>query len=876
MTPTGALVFTGLEGDWRELLFNLGAQRVQSELPVVRFFRTFSELFVAALCRLPVDLKPSDMAPPPLSQLEELSLGAPPMSGGEYLSPQSLETIWRHLVSWTESQVKGTVSDFLAERAPKWRRVGRVVFHLAENKADPLRPFAFLATYVTSLTVGGRDSHILLKKAVQKYYEENNRSALVNLLTPVSAAAEKLKWVADLYENNPNFEPTTLTIAEAHQFLLDQPVLAESGLMVLIPDWWRKMPRVKVSVTVGERKTSYMGLKTILDWNVGLSIDGNNLTDEEVQEILRILNKGAEGGLIFFKGRWLEVDKEKLTEALDNWLRAKEASQASGLTFIQAMRMLSGIPGPEAEKENLPEPSPWMVALPGDSLAEILKQLKDPEAAAPPANLKADLRPYQKKGLAWLKLLRDLGLGACLADDMGLGKTIQVLALLLLEKKKNPSQDSALLICPASLMANWKAEAEKFTPSLNLKIFHPSESSKEKMAKWQKNPQSLLKDCDLVVASYGMVSKNLAFFEKTQWPLIILDEAQAIKNPNTAQSRAVKKIQSATRIALTGTPIENRLTDMWSIFDFLNPGLLGSLKKFQSVVSRLESEEGDHYAPLRRLVSPYLLRRLKTDRRIISELPDKTETTFYCNLTAVQAKLYASEVHKLEEGLDDMEDSPSNGKRRNLIFKILMGLKQLINHPAQFNGDYDWDYQKSGKFIRLKELCQEMAERQERTLVFTQFREIIDPLFRHLSSVFGAQGLVLHGGTPVSERKKLVAAFQREDGPPFFILSLRAGGTGLNLTAAGQVIHFDRWWNPAVEDQATDRAYRIGQKKNVLVHKSVTMGTIEERLDIMLRDKRELASDILSQDKDTEIDLCKMDNQTLLELVSLDIDRALM
>jgi non-specific serine/threonine protein kinase len=467
---------------------------------------------------------------------------------------------------------------------------------------------------------------------------------------------------------------------------------------------------------------------------------------------------------------------------------------------------------------------------------------------------------------------------------MGLGKTMQVLALLLLRRRREPDLPPALLAAPASLLSNWLQEARRFAPSLRVAVFHPSETRPDTLARWARDPGLLFGSYDLVIISYALVARHLEALQSREWGLVILDEAQAIKNPGTAQSRAVRRIPGRGRIALTGTPIENNLIDLWSIFDFLNPGLLGSLGKFHGTIRRLGEEGGPSaYAPIRRLVGPYLLRRLKTDRRVIDDLPDKTEQTLHCHLTGDQASLYTAVVRDMERTLTSLsaDGGAAAGGRGNpglarsaMVLKSLQRLKQVINHPAQLTGDRDWRPERSGKFMRLAELCREMAERQERLLVFTQYREIIPALEEHLTSVFGARGLALHGGTGVSMRRMLVESFQREDGPPFFILSLKAGGVGLNLTRAGQVIHFDRWWNPAVEDQATDRAFRIGQKKNVLVHKCVTIGTLEERIDGLLRDKRRLASDILSGDG--EMSLVDMDDEELLRLVSLDLDRAVL
>jgi len=378
-----------------------------------------------------------------------------------------------------------------------------------------------------------------------------------------------------------------------------------------------------------------------------------------------------------------------------------------------------------------------------------------------------------------------------------------------------------------------------------------------------------LTDVDLVVTTYAMVGRQ-AWLSERNWRVVILDEAQAVKNHATGQSKAVRKLRARARIALTGTPVENRLGDLWSLFDFLNPGLLGSAKVFTSFVKSLQSRSRDQFAPLRRLVGPCILRRLKTDPKIIADLPEKTETLRYCTLTPQQVKLYEKAVTAMKSSLKTVDGIA----RRGLVLQTLMRLKQICNHPSQLLGDGDYHPEHSGKFKRLADICEELGERQEKVLIFTQFREIIAPLAEHLSSIFGRPGLVLHGGTGVKQRKAIVDRFQQEDGPPFFILSLKAGGTGLNLTAAAHVIHFDRWWNPAVENQATDRAFRIGQKRNVLVHKFVTRGTVEERIDALITEKRHLAEDLLAGGG--EVNVTELSDNDLMDLVSLDITRASM
>jgi SNF2 family DNA or RNA helicase len=352
------------------------------------------------------------------------------------------------------------------------------------------------------------------------------------------------------------------------------------------------------------------------------------------------------------------------------------------------------------------------------------------------------------------------------------------------------------------------------------------------------------------------------------WRHLILDEAQAIKNPGAKQTRAVKAMQSSWRVALTGTPVENRLGDLWSIFDFLNPGLLGSARAFNGLCkSMAKSRQG--YAPLRRLVQPYILRRLKTDRNVIADLPDKTEVTAHCLLSKRQAALYQQSVEEMKRAIEQLEGIA----RRGVVLAFLMRFKQICNHPSQWLGDGAYEPGDSGKLARLRELCESIAARQDKVLVFTQFREMTGPLADYLTEVFGQSGLVLHGGTPVKKRQGLIRSFQQDDRVPFMVLSLKAGGTGLNLTAASHVIHFDRWWNPAVENQATDRAFRIGQKKNVLVHKFVCRGTVEERIDELIAGKQKLSDEVLAQGAESR--LTEMSNEELISMVSLDLDSAL-
>jgi non-specific serine/threonine protein kinase len=441
---------------------------------------------------------------------------------------------------------------------------------------------------------------------------------------------------------------------------------------------------------------------------------------------------------------------------------------------------------------------------------------------------------------------------------------MQVLSLLLVLKREDArtrtGRRPSLLVAPASLLANWAAEIEQFAPSLSVFVAHPSATD---AAELKAVDAARLADVDLVITSYG-ATLRYPWLASTAWRVAVLDEAQAIRNPGAKQTRAVKKLSAATRIALTGTPVENRLADLWSIFDFTHPGLLGSEKAFASYAKRLAST--GNFAPLRDLVRPYLLRRLKTDKSVIADLPDKTEMKAYCHLGPAQAALYQRAVEELAEALDTAEGM----SRRGTVLAFLMRFKQICNHPSQWLGDGAWAERDSGKFARLRELVEVIAAKQEKVLVFTQFREATQPIAAFLGSVFGREGLVLHGGTAVAKRRELVRRFQEDELTPFFVLSLKAGGSGLNLTAASHVVHFDRWWNPAVENQATDRAFRIGQSRNVLVHKFVCRGTVEDKIDQLIESKQALVKGVL--EGGAELQLTELSAQELLNLVTLDIN----
>jgi SNF2 family DNA or RNA helicase len=835
--------------------------------PALGYWRTFTCQYLARRCQM-VPAEPAH--PDPVTVLDEQQMALllesmPPMRGAEYLSTQRLNDIWFWLDGWVCTRIRqhGSLGAFLEKNAPRWHQVGRVCFHLAENKLDQDYPFAFMATYAPEL-YGQSQGHIRhqpLGRALQEYAGTGNKQSLIRLLSPVQRTSESSALIRELVESGDLYHPLAWSPAEAYEFLKETPLYEQCGVIVRLPNWWKQRTRPQVNVTIGSVKQNKLGADALLDFKLGIVLGDESLSERELQALL-----DAQDGLVFIKGQWIEIDREKLAEALAHWKKVAAKAGDDGLSFIEGMRLLAGAPADLGQADTPGSDQPWAFVQAGPWLGSVLDKLRAPEARKtidPGSALKTQLRPYQSAGVNWLWLLSQLGLGACLADDMGLGKTMQIIALLLALKKRRGKTPS-LLVLPASLLANWKSELEHYGPSLRCLFVHTSLMSKQEIEALANGAG--LAGIDLVLTTYGMLLRQ-SWLQAQDWRLLILDEAQAIKNPASRQTRATKKLKATSRIALTGTPIENRLGDLWSLFDFLCPGLLGSASRFKTFTKSLAAGEGDQYAPLRNLVRPYILRRLKTDKTIISDLPEKTEVHVWCGLSKTQAALYRKEVKQLATSLETLDGM----QRRGLVLATLMRLKQLCNHPSQLLGDDRYDPGSSGKFSRLAELCEEIASRQEKPLVFTQFREITGPLAAFLTEQFGQPGLVLHGGTPVKQRKRLVDDFQQEDGPPFFILSLKAGGTGLNLTEASHVIHFDRWWNPAVENQATDRAFRIGQRNNVLVHKFVCQGTVEEKIDALITEKMALASDLLEGSAETL--LTEMNNEELLELVSLDVNK---
>ncbi|MHB1291701.1 MAG: DEAD/DEAH box helicase [Sulfuricella sp.] len=843
-------------------LLHLGATEIGTVFPpVLAWWRDFASRYVTVLCATP-EYAGMAIAAPDDHALYTLIADAPPMRGAEYLTTEVLGTLWNELDTALRVELavaKRPLQDFLKAHHPAWHLVGRVYFNLAENRKDPEAPFAFLATYTSRLSAQGKAQHRPLSQALNEFSDGKSQARLLSLLKPVQVGMEQCEWLREMVDAGEIYHPLRWTPADAYRFLTDVPKLEAAGIIVRAPGTWQagRPARPLIKASLGARPPSLLGKDALLDFSMEITLEGDRLSAAEIKALLN-----STDGLQLIRGRWVEVNSKKLGRMLERFQAIEQEAAETGLPFAEAMRLMAGASLDDAID---PADADWAQLVAGPWLAETLQGLRQPEGLAqvsPGQELRATLRPYQQFGVRWLYLLTKLGLGACLADDMGLGKTIQVLSLLLVLKREQENIRPSLLVAPASLLANWADEAERFAPGLRLLIAHPSAMS---AADLRALDAGRLAGVDLVITSYGSLLR-LPVLEDLDWRLAIIDEAQAIKNPGAKQTRQVKKLKAGARIALTGTPVENRLSDLWSIFDFTHPGLLGSDKIFAKFAKRLAKAE--HFGPLRALVQPYILRRLKTDKRVIDDLPDKTELKAWCHLSPAQAALYQRTVTELATALEDAEGIG----RKGVVLSFLMRFKQICNHPSQWLGDGAWNADDSGKFARLRELAEVIAAKQEKVLIFTQFRETTEPLAAFLGAIFGREGLVLHGGTPVAKRRERVKRFQEDELTPFFVLSLKAGGAGLNLTAAAHVIHFDRWWNPAVENQATDRAFRIGQKKNVLVHKFVCRGTIEDRIDQLIESKQQLVKDVL--ESGAELLLTEMSDRELLDLVKLDIHTA--
>lgn len=690
------------------------------------------------------------------------------------------------------------------------------------------------------------------KSNVMHYLEHRFDNPQEKLLAGLGLASRLFDPVErSLRTNSPKGVP--LSRDEAYQFLTDAaPILESSGFAVLVPNWWGKRRKIKAKASFKESNepSGFLTKESLLNYEWKMSLGDDSISKEEFEALVALKQP-----LVRYKGEWVALDPDQIESAL-KFFEQTDDGEVSVLNALRMQSMESESDFDDIEIEH----TEFM-----GSLQDVFERLRNPDGAHmldTPPDLQATLRPYQERGFAWLTQMRQMGLGACLADDMGLGKTIQTITLWLHEREKMEIQAPALLVCPTSVVGNWRHEIQKFSPSLKTMTHHGSERIQDIDAFKQ-----AIMSVDVVISSYALMRRDREMLEQIEWSDMVLDEAQNIKNASTKQAQAARAIPADFKLALTGTPVENRLTELWSILHFLNPGYLGSQAAFRSNFSTPIERYGDEVATqtLRQITAPFILRRLKTDASIIQDLPEKFENKVYCSLTSEQATLYEAEVREALEALESADDDIA---RRGNVLRMLTRLKQICNHPAHFfkEGTNAILQDRSGKLDRLTEMIVEIRENGERALIFTQYAEMGKLLQQYLKQHLLDNVLYLHGGTAAKDRDEMVRYFQSEQGASVFILSLKAGGTGLTLTAANHVFHFDRWYNPAVENQATDRAFRIGQTKNVQVHKFIALGTLEERIDEMMEHKQALADSVVGAGESW---ISELNNDELRELVSL-------
>lgn len=779
------------------------------------------------------------------------------------LAFESVHDEWLHALRATDGTMAGEASELvrLEEQVREWQRPViaqtatpfRLCFRLEEpeERNRGTRQPNDAANIVSSVTGGGgawqvryllqaADDPSLIVPAAQVWQAKGKQATLLKrgsfkpreyLLSALGQAAK----ISPLVERSLKQAAPggyKLNATGAHEFLQEQAwMLEQAGFGVMLPAWWtRKGTKLKLSARAVVQSPKLQGgggmsLEEIVQFNWEVALGDERLSLEELEMLARL-----KAPLVKVRGQWVELNAEEIHAALDFWKKG-----ATGKARVRDIVQMALGAKPEA-----PGGINFAGVTASGWIRDLLAQLEGRAGYADlpaPDDFEGTLRPYQVRGYSWLSFLRQWGLGACLADDMGLGKTLMALAFVQRDWQMNGRRPT-LVVCPMSVVGNWQKEAERFTPTLPVMVHHGLTRTKGKAFRKEAEKHAL------VLSSYALLHRDFEFLKEVEWGGIILDEAQNIKNAQTKQAQAARSLAADYRITLTGTPVENNVGDLWSLMEFLNPGFLGTLSQFKRNFFLPIQANRDEEATrrLKRLTGPFILRRLKMDKTIIADLPEKMEMKVFCTLTKEQASLYAAVVQDAGEALDETEGI----QRKGVVLATLSKLKQVCNHPAQFLGDNSAIQGRSGKLARLTEMLEEVLAIGECSLVFTQFAEMGAIIQRHLQETFGHEVLFLHGTVPKKQRDRMVARFQSgQGGPRIFLLSLKAGGTGLNLTAANHVFHFDRWWNPAVENQATDRAFRIGQKKNVQVHKFLCAGTLEEKIDEMIERKQELAAQVV-------------------------------
>ncbi len=800
-----------------------------------------------------------------------------PKGRSEKLAFDSVHDAWLHGLKSVDGAVHGAPEQLgqLRAQVGEWQRPialtasapFRVCFRLEEPPEPPgdepdVAPTERDEWYLRYLLQSHEDRSLLLPaSAVWKTGSQRVRELERDgfnprefLLASLGRASGICSGVADsLHRKRP--AGRKLDAAMAYQFLTRESMaLEEAGYGIILPAWWTRRgtktkPTIRANVKTPQMQSGGgVSLATMLELNLEVALGDQVMTARELEALAQLKTP-----LVRLRGQWVELNASEIRAALDFWNRKEEA------TLQDVIRLAVGVgETPGGFDVDGVAASGWVEDLLGQLTGRAeFQELETPEGFC------GTLRPYQQRGYSWLAFLRRWGLGACLADDMGLGKTVQTLAAIQQDRREGV-EGPTLLVCPTSVLNNWRKEAARFTPDLLLMVHHGP--SRRRDAEFVEAARQHA----IVVASYGVLARDVRFMAEVPWRGIVLDEAQNIKNPATRQARAARSLGADYRVALTGTPVENHVGDLWAVMQFLNPGLLGTESEFKRnyfIPIQAERDEGAAQR-LQRATGPFILRRLKTDRSIITDLPDKMETKEFCPLTREQATLYEAVLREAEQALEEAEGMG----RRGAILGTLTKLKQVCNHPRQLLGDNSAIGGRSGKLARLQDMLEEIIAVGDRALIFSQFAEMGGILQRHIQDTFGKEALFLHGGVSKRQRDRMVERFQDvQKGPPVFILSLRAGGTGLNLTAANHVFHYDRWWNPAVENQATDRAFRIGQTSNVQVHKFVCAGTLEERIDLMIEAKQANAERVVGAGEGW---LTELSNDELRDVLSLSSEAA--
>lgn len=816
-----------------EIIYNFAFYEKPLENESSRFLQLISKFLVKEILNIPgLELVRENIE----IDIEKLNIGfildnKPMCLGNEYINEQWVKSISEKIILIYKKEIssfEGTVDLYFTNKNNKLITPSRIYFHLVESREDTAS-FAFMATYTTK--ENGNIKHYPLKYALKEY--KNSLGELQELTKSLYNVSKQSQLIKKLIETGEIFSPIFINVDEAYEFLKEIELYEHNGIVCRVPNWWeQRKDSTSIQVNIEQKMKDGYGLLnegSLIYVSPQMTYNGINITKEEINQLLLKTE-----GLSYIKDKWVEVDKKRLQHLLDQYEELKQ----DGSTLSEVLKKYSTI---EESDINIKFSNPnWFTDIVQKNLE------RHPELFDVSKDFIGNLRPYQYDAYKWLLGMAQYNYGVCLADDMGLGKTIEILSFLL--SYKHISKDNVLLIVPASLVGNWESEIKKFCPTMDYYIARKVSSNALK-----------IKKSFLTITTYQVAQRLKSIYE-TNWGIVILDEAQAIKNPDTKQAKLIKSLNRRMSIAMTGTPIENNLLNLWSIFDFINEGLLGTETTFRKNYN-IKSSDPKNVGKLSKIIKPFILRRLKTDKNIIKDLPEKNETIIYTELTKKQIILYKKIVSEIE-GTKISEENQFTQKR--IILTAILHLKQVCNHPSQFIGDNEYIPEDSGKFMALKDLCEIMFEKREKVLIFTQFKEITYKLNDFLEKIFKKRGLVITGDTPMNTRNKYIEAFQNGD-IPYMILSLKAAGVGLNLTAASNVIHFDRWWNPAVENQATDRTFRIGQTRNVNVYKFTTKNTVEEIISHLIDIKVELSDSIIG-DIDNNV-LNKLSSEQLLESI---------